>query len=210
MKRHSQKDGKLLIIINGKGGVGKDTLCGFAAARYPVRNVSSITPIKAIAAANGWNGEKTPEARRFLADLKEAFIRYNDLPTRYLLEQYREFLAGSERIMFAHIRETGEIEKLKRLVAGPCVTLLVRRGSQVPAAWGNQADDETEAYDYDYIYENDLPLEQAEADFLTFLDERLLSGSVSRLRGGSGPADEEDGARQEKPENSGVFRTGML
>ena len=112
MKNSGSEKEKLLIIINGKGGVGKDTLCDFAAAHYPVRNVSSITPIKEIAAANGWNGEKTPEARRFLADLKEAFTRYNDLPTRYLLEQYREFLDSQERIMFAHIREAGEIEKL--------------------------------------------------------------------------------------------------
>ncbi len=165
---------KLLIIINGKGGVGKDTLCDFAAARYRVRNVSSITPIKEIAAANGWTGEKTPEARRFLADLKEAFTRYNDLPTRYLLEQYRQFLDSDEELMFAHIREAGEIAKLKSQVDGPCVTLLVRRGSQVPAAWGNAADDETEKYAYDYIYENRFPLEEAKKDFLAFLEEKVI------------------------------------
>ena len=83
---------KVLIIINGKGGVGKDTLCAFAGRYFQAKNVSSITPIKEIAAAYGWQGEKTPEARRFLADLKEAFTRYNDLPTQYLLEQYKEFL----------------------------------------------------------------------------------------------------------------------
>ena len=174
MKNSGSEKEKLLIIINGKGGVGKDTLCDFAAAHYPVRNVSSITPIKEIAAANGWNGEKTPEARRFLADLKEAFTRYNDLPTRYLLEQYREFLDSQERIMFAHIREAGEIEKLKSRVDGPCITLLVRRGSQVPQTWGKAADDETDGYSYDFVYENRFPLEEAEADFLTFLEEKLL------------------------------------
>ena len=47
---------KLTIVINGKGGVGKDTLCRFAAERYKTRNISSITPIKELAAACGWQG----------------------------------------------------------------------------------------------------------------------------------------------------------
>lgn len=164
-----EKKEKVLIIINGRGGVGKDTLCGFAAARYRVRNASSITPIKEIAAANGWNGEKTPKARKFLADLKDLFTRYNDLPTRYLLEQYEEFLAGDEQIMFAHIREGAEIDKLKSQAGGRCVTLLVKRSGGVPGNWGNAADDEAENYQYDYIYDNSLPLEEAEEDFLIFL-----------------------------------------
>ena len=42
---------KVLIIINGKGGVGKDTLCAFAGRYFQAKNVSSITPIKEIAAA---------------------------------------------------------------------------------------------------------------------------------------------------------------
>ena len=48
---------KLTILINGAGGVGKDTLCHIAEARYRVRNVSSNTPIKQIAAHSGWQGE---------------------------------------------------------------------------------------------------------------------------------------------------------
>ena len=57
---------------------------------------------------------------------------------------------------------------------GPCIILLVRRGSQVTQTWRNAADDETEDYSYDFVYENRFPLEEAEADFLTFLEEKLL------------------------------------
>lgn len=160
---------KVLVIINGKGGVGKDTLCDFAARHFRVRNVSSITPIKEIAARYGWKGEKTPKARKFLADLKEVFTCYNDLPTKYLLEQYREFLAGDEQVMFAHIREGEEIDKLKRMVEGKCLTLLIRRAGDGPECWGNAADDEVENYPYDYVYENRFPLEEAEGDFVGFL-----------------------------------------
>lgn len=165
---------KVLMIINGKGGVGKDTLCAFAGRYFQVRNVSSITPIKEIAAEHGWQGEKTPRARKFLADLKEAFTQYNDLPTKYLLEQYKEFLASEEELMFAHIREGSEIDKLKRQVSGKCLTLLIKRTGDGPECWGNASDDEVENYRYDFVYENSQPLEEAEEDFIRFLT-RVLS-----------------------------------
>lgn len=166
---------KTVIIINGRGGVGKDTLCGFAAGRFAVRNVSSITPIKEIAAAHGWQGEKTDSARRFLWLLKTAFTEYCDLPTRYLMEQYRLFAAGDEEILFAHIREGNQIAHFKTEVekeGGRCVTLLVRRG--VAAAYGNAADDDVEKFPYDFVYENNLPLDRAKDDFCEFLAKNLL------------------------------------
>ena len=157
---------KYLIIINGKGGVGKDTLCNFAAEKFKVRNVSSITPIKKIASENGWNGEKTPKARTFLALLKDAFIMYNDLPTAYLLEQYKEFLKSDEEIMFAHIREGKEIDKFKSQISGKCFTLLVKRNV---TNWGNDSDDKAECYPYDFIYYNSFCLGDAKKDFIQFL-----------------------------------------
>ena len=120
---------KLTVVINGAGGVGKDTLCNIAAGQYRVRNVSSITPIKEIAAMCGWNGEKTDRARKFLSDLKLLTIAYNDYPSRWLDRQYRAFLDGDEEIMFVHIREPQEIAKFVRLTGGAAKTLLVRGGT---------------------------------------------------------------------------------
>ena len=40
---------KTVLVINGAGGVGKDTLCAMAAEKFRVENISSITPIKEIA-----------------------------------------------------------------------------------------------------------------------------------------------------------------
>lgn len=171
---------KLTVVINGGGGVGKDTLCAIAAANYRIRNVSSITPVKELATACGWKGEKTDRARKFLSDLKRLTVEYNDLPTTYLAGQYREFLAGDEQILFVHIREPEEIRKFLDAVSGDAVTLLIRGGrrfSHRSGAYGNTSDDGVENYPYHYIFVNDRPLgKETEEAFLAFLARMLRNG----------------------------------
>ena len=163
---------KLAFVINGKGGVGKDTLCDFAAKHYKTLNVSTITPIKEIAASYGWNGEKTPKARKFLADLKQVFTEWNELPNSYALGKYEEFLSGDYELFFVHIREGSEIKKFvegaEKLGARP-KTLLIS-SKRCNRRYGNASDDDVENFEYDHIYKNDLPLDKAEADFLKYLN----------------------------------------
>lgn len=168
---------KLIVVINGKGGVGKDTLCAALAERYRVMNVSSIDPIKAIARNYGWNGEKDMRSRRFLAELKEAFINYCDLPKTYLCEKAEEFLAGDDEVMFVHIREPKEIAAFREaILPAKCLTLLVRRSGLNPGEkYGNAADDDVENFSYDVVFNNDLPIEESGAAFKKLFSE-LLSG----------------------------------
>ncbi len=163
---------KLVVIINGSGGVGKDTLCEFAKDIFCVRNISAITPIKEIAMAYGWKGEKDAKARKFLADLKAAFVAYNDLPFLYIKEQYHSFMEDEkEQILFIHIREAGEIDKVKQYIKTPCVTLLITRESKEKQCWGNSSDDNVACYTYDHQYANDCTLQEAGKDFNRFLKE---------------------------------------
>lgn len=163
---------KIVIIINGKGGSGKDTLCNFAGEIYKVTSISAITPIKNIALQHGWKGEKTAKSRKFLSDLKYAFVQYNDLPFQFLVSEYEKFLHGSTEILFVHIREAQEIHKFKNHVKIPCVTLLIRRDS-LSQTWGNDSDDHVEDYAYDYIYNNNQSLCEAKDDFCSFLQSLL-------------------------------------
>ena len=165
---------KAVIVINGRGGVGKDTLCDFAAKKYAVRNVSSITPIKALAAQCGWSGEKTDRARKFLSDLKALLIEYNDYPTKWAIEEYQQFLKSDEDVMFLHVREGEEIAKFVRETGGRAKTLLIRRAAHHTGAYGNASDDLVEEYDYDYVFDNDLPLAETEGAFLALL-QRILA-----------------------------------
>lgn len=163
---------KLTIIINGMGGVGKDTLCRIAAKAYRVENISAIDPIKEIAAMCGWQGEKTDRARKFLSDLKQLTVLYNDFPTVWLTERYRRFLESDDEILFVHIREPQEIAKFVRVTEGKAKTLLIRGGKRMmkkAGHYGNASDDEVENYAYNYIYENDTPLDEAEPSFLATL-----------------------------------------
>jgi|GEM_PF-280041 len=161
---------KIVIIINGNGGVGKDTLCDLAGQSFKVKSISAITPIKNIALEHGWKGEKDARARKFLSDLKRTFIDYNDLPYNYLMGEYKRFLEEEEEILFVHIREGEEIDKFKKDVKIPCITLLIRRKA-IQMNWGNESDDDVEKYRYNYCYNNDKSLSDAKTDFVGFLRE---------------------------------------
>ena len=164
---------KTVFVINGSGGVGKDTLCEMAAKRYRICNVSSITPIKEIALLCGWDGEKTDRARKFLSDLKSLTTDFNDFPTEWIYKKYLDFLNSDDDIMFVHIREGAEIEKFVKKTEGKAKTLLIRGGERFAktrqGAYGNASDDLVENYNYDYYFVNDKPLEETEELFCSFI-----------------------------------------
>lgn len=161
---------KLAIVINGAGGVGKDTLCELAAKHFKVKNISSITPIKEIAALCGWDGTKDNKARKFLSDLKKLCVEYNDYPTLWAKAQYDEFLDGDEEIMFVHIREPEEIQKFVDATGGEAKTLLIRGGKRMSnEKYGNASDDGVENYSYDLYYLNESSLDIVEREFVELL-----------------------------------------
>ena len=165
---------KAILVINGQGGVGKDALCEIAQRHFKVKNISSITPIKEIAKMCGWDGRKDDRSRKFLADLKQLSVEYNDYPTLWALEEYKEFLSSDGEVMFVHIREPEEIKKFVAATEGNAKTLLVRAGDRIKrGAFGNAADDLVENYDYDLYFMNDKTLEEAEEGFVALLSELL-------------------------------------
>ena len=146
---------KTVIIINGAGGVGKDTICHVVAQHYKVKVISSIDPIKEIAQSGGWDySDKSMAGRKLLSDLKLAFAAYNDLPNRYIVQEYENFLTDDNEILFVHIREGHEIDKFRKSVGIRCVSLLVTSDRVQAGHFGNVSDDDVEAYPYDFVYRN--------------------------------------------------------
>lgn len=176
---------KLVIIINGKPGSGKDTLCELAAKHYKVKIISAITPIKDIAKENGWDGVKDEKSRKLLSDLKHIFIKYNDLPNKYLLSKYQEFVKDKEtEILFVHIREADEIKKFKQQIDGDCVTLLIKRPSVDSAVIGNDSDDKVDAMNYDYYFVNNESISRIEDKFVEFIAQLLKDVKIANIING--------------------------
>ncbi len=149
---------KTVIVINGRGGCGKDTICAIAGKYYPVMNISSITPIKEIAMKAGWDGEKDAKARKLLSNLKQVLTEYNDLPHKYIMDELDKFMKGDEKFLFIHIREPEEIERFVKDASGKCntISLLVKRitSDYSNEKLGNRSDDDVEKYEYDYTFIN--------------------------------------------------------
>ena len=163
---------KLVVIINGSGGVGKDSLCAAVEKAMPTINISSIDPIKDIARYAGWDGTKDDAGRLLLVELKQAFVRYNDLPLKFLCEQYEKFLASENVVLFVHIREPEEIAKFKKCVTDAiCKTILITRNTH--REWKNTSDSNVNDYAYDCYFENNRSLEESGKAFVELISDIL-------------------------------------
>ena len=134
------------------GGSGKDAFCNFCDEILPVFNVSSVDTIKQAARILGWNGEKDEQARYFLAHMKYLSSRYNNHPYEYIKGRIEEFQKDSSNdIMFIHIREVEEIDKIKR--GFNCQTLFIDN-SNIKQITSNEADAGVYHYKYDVVIDN--------------------------------------------------------
>ena len=150
---------KKIIVINGSGGVGKDTFVEFCGEFANVKHISSVDNVKEAAQILGnWNGEKDDKSRKLLVDLKQLSIDYNDYPMLYIKQEAEKFRENEEqKMMFVHIREISEIKKVKDLLNAK--TLLIT-STRVPKITTNQSDANVEQYEYDYYISNDGTLEE--------------------------------------------------
>ena len=170
-------DRKLVVIINGRGGSGKDTVCDIVGKHYATKNVSSITIIKRAAAILGWKGGKEANDRKFLSDLKKLSNEYNGMPFSEMAREYKLFRTFWTEIMFVHIREPEEIASFYTYVkmdGRADVTTLLVKSERTEESFGNESDDNVDMYPYDHVFHNDCPLEELEDKFMTFFDNEIL------------------------------------
>ena len=174
---------KIIIVINGKARVGKDTLCDFVIKNYYADKISSITPIINIARDNGWDGVKDKKSRRFLSELKRVFIDYNDLPNKYLLEECSDFFESNNDILFVQIREKDQINEFINCIRDKCVccTLVINNNEEPGNVLiGNDSDDLAYDYPYDFRYFNQKKtINEAEDDFMSFFRKLLVNKGVN-------------------------------
>ena len=151
---------KHIFIINGSGGVGKDTFVELVSTElnnklkkfHTVVNFSSVDKVKEIAKEIGWNGKKTERDRKFLSDLKLLTSEYCDMPFKSIKNKVNEFFEDKEsRFLFLHIREPKEIQRAAKEFNAK--TILIVRDT-IKHITSNMADENVFNYEYDYIIEN--------------------------------------------------------
>lgn len=189
MMGRMNKTMKCIFIINGSGGVGKDTfvnLCDKALYKYtaghtsirpiPIFNYSSVDKIKNIARQAGWKGGKSEKDRKFLSDLKLLCTEYNDMPFKDIckkIELFNNSQYGKSEMMFVHIREPKEIarvvERFSEYDNINIKTIIVKRDS-VKAIKSNMADANVDNYDYDITLYNNGTIDDLEKMADTFVD----------------------------------------
>lgn len=182
---------KQVFIINGSGGVGKDTFVEFIEMiptfvdknenntvwfkNLEIRNYSSVSKVKEIAKIIGWNGEKTERDRKFLSDLKLLTTEYNDMPLNDMKKYTRSFMNPGDinRILFLHIREPEEIAKaVNEFKEYNVKTILVIRDS-IKHITSNMADENVYNYNYDIVINNNSTLEELRKKAECFLADVL-------------------------------------
>ena len=151
---------KHIFVINGSGGVGKDTFCNLVdkVSNGKCFSYSSVNVVKQVAQLCGWNGAKEERDRKFLSDLKDLLTEYNDLPFKDICSQIESFLDASKlEILFIHIREPKEIQKV--VDKYPQVKTILISSIRVDHITSNHADAEVFNYEYDYYIHNDGSLD---------------------------------------------------
>jgi dephospho-CoA kinase len=168
---------KLIVIINGSGGAGKDQFVKFCSEFKHVMNVSSIDNVKyamEILCPTYKNGlEKQHNEigelwRSNLHDLKTISIKMDDGPYKIITGKINEFLDNkTDEVLFLHIRETEEIVRITKCF--DCKTVLITN-SNVEKITSNPADANVENFNYDIIIDNSrtlLELEQKAKEFIS-------------------------------------------
>lgn len=159
------------VIINGVARSGKDTFIAMCGQHTAVKNISSIDQLNDFARQIGWDGNKNDKYRKFISELKQLVVNFNDAPTNYLLSQIKLHQA-SDGVLFMHVREATEIAKIQRYSPLRVITLKIVRNVAVPQ---NSADlDASGGYrHYDYVIYNYTTLFDLANEAKLFVDQLM-------------------------------------
>lgn len=171
---------KQIFVINGSGGVGKDTFVELVSVElndklkkfHTVVNFSSADKVKEIAREIGWDGKKSEKDRKFLSDLKSLTSDYCDMPFQSMKNKIEEFIGSDKgQVLFLHIREPEEIKRVVNEFKAK--TILIVRDS-VTHIISNVSDKNVFDYDYDFVIENNGTIEELRNKVRQFINKTIM------------------------------------
>lgn len=166
-----------VVIVNGVPQAGKDLFVSYCKQILGDRclNISTVDFVKDIAYRCGWDGTKTPENRKFLSDLKQLLVDWNDVPYRMAVQAINIFAGQFQNtdnvVAFVHCREPKEIQKFKDRIGA--TTLLLRRPEAEARAQSNSSDSDVFNYNYDIELVNNGTLGDLRILAQSFIEQQL-------------------------------------
>lgn len=178
-----------IILVNGYPRSGKDSFIDAAIQylhslqdkKYFGLKLSSVDKVKSAALMLGWDGKKTPKARKFLADLKNLSTEAFDHPFHYVTSTISK---ARPDIAFILVREVGEIERLRKYYKESEHTVIVVRivGKYEDRSLTNVADSAVDDYkDYEIFFNNFGTLEEWQRDAQGFIKYLLRIKETKKL-----------------------------
>lgn len=164
-----------VFVVNGQGNVGKDSFEGIVEEwgkinKYKCKKISMIDMVKDIATSIGWDGSKDLRDRLFLCNLKQLFAGYNDSPYQVVKTRIKNLEEeGLVDVLFVDAREPSDIDRLVKDFNAK--TILVK--DDVPAHYGNPADDNVFNYTYDFIIDNSGTLSELVLKAIDFSEKNI-------------------------------------
>ena len=155
------------IIISGKPRAGKTTFGDKVVEELQNNNrvacqTSSINRVKNFAYDLGWDGRKTPEARKFLSDLKQicANSPWGNLTMQYIVREAKAIESGIPLYanpnfplyMLIQSREPTEIQEYVQTLGATAV--FVRGGHREENVNSNESDRNVANFSYHYYVDN--------------------------------------------------------
>lgn len=162
---------KKIVLINAFPRAGKDTFVKYCSEFAKVDNYSSIDTIRNMLKMVGYRNEKREWDRRFLSDIKKLCVTYNDYPHKETLDTIRIFYEGGNdfEILFLHVREVDEIERLKNEYPKSLTTLFIKNDN-AEKILSNDSDAMVEYYHYDCYIDNNGTLDDLKESAKTFVE----------------------------------------
>lgn len=166
---------KHIVIINGNGACGKDTLINYMMLtpnNWVISNFNSIEPVKEIMKKYGyWDGEsKNDRERNCMVEIKNALDNLSNAHFIWCTERINKFFKDhcceeydedKNIVLFIHIREPELINDVKEFInthyngSFLVKTLLILEGDR-KFEWNNNVDNSVKNYNYDLVYLNKL------------------------------------------------------
>lgn len=190
---------KTICVINGKGGIGKDTLINAVQQEEHtvVYNISSIDPIRELCSELTKGCKKDNAQRKLLSGMKELVDEYYEkehgisYTQNYLQEGLRFALANANNydhenaVIFIHIREPENIKAFLKMAEkqlsdtkdnDTILTTLLVESERAQESYGNSSDENVADYDYDYVFASNSDIKTDTKAFVKFFIKDVMTG----------------------------------